>query len=39
LLEQEKGHLAQALKHAVHEIRLLEWKLERQLRGRHDTRI
>ena len=39
LLQQEEGHLAQALKHAVHEIRLLEWKLERQLRGRHDTRI
>jgi hypothetical protein len=27
LLEQEKGHLAQALKHAVHEICLLEWEL------------
>ncbi len=39
LLEQEKGHLAQALKHAVHEIRLLQWKLKRQLRSRHDTRI
>src|SRR5438045_4056171 len=39
LLKQEKGHLAQALKHAVHEIRLLEWKLDRQLRSRHDMRI
>src|ERR1700746_1818724 len=39
LLEQEKGHLAQPLKHAVPEIRLLEWKLERQLRNHHDTRI
>lgn len=39
LLEQEKGHLAQALEHAVHEIRLLEWEIERQLRRCDDTRI
>ena len=39
LLEQEKGHLAQAQEHAVHEIRLLEWELERQLRRRAGTRI
>ena len=39
LLQQEKGHLAQALKHAVHEIRLLDWKLKRQLRHSYETRV
>ena len=39
LLKQEKWHLAQALKHSVHEIRLPEWKLERQLRCRHISRL
>src|SRR5205085_10976976 len=29
LLEYEKGHFEQALKHPVHDIRLLQWMLER----------